>query len=292
MRKVNEITGEILTLKIWIESTEHIYDYTGKISKTIILSEAPGLEYLFRSIKGVFKLIRVSPPMRDGKAIIPIYKPVKSEKKIDYVLKPITLSGEYSVEIGSTSDIINKLYNTMKQILGVRTRLKFENTIISYIVNDIHVVKPTINIDQSKVFTIHTTSPALLSNPYTPTQHIRRFTVNPGVFLWVPYMITKGYLSHDVEEARRAALELEYCLTEHYSTRYRVVFINYNGNREPAIEARVKYIITPRGEDNVEKCREILVKSIYTARVFGIGASRANGFGSISVSYKRPVKDM
>lgn len=267
--------GKILVLKLYIESSDFIYNYTGKLSKTILLTEAPELEYLFKPVKGFFKQVRVSPPISKGKAVIPVYV---SKRVLKYELKPVLLNGEYTVEIGAQPGIVDTLYNRFKQVENAKTRVKFENAIVTYVVKDISVLEPGVSISHGGVVRIETVSPALLPNPLVPSQHVRRFTASPSAILWIPYMMSRGVMSYNQLEAEKAVLELEKCLSEHYSTRHRTVFVSYDGNREPALEVRAKYIITD------QKCRDIIDKTLKVARIYGVGASRANGFGTITLN--------
>ena len=273
------VQGKILVMKVYIDSSDYIYNYTGKLSKTIILTEDPFLEPLFRPVKGFFKQIRVSPPIQDGLAKIPYYEVERdSNGKVNYILKPVMLQGDYIIEVGGSQDIISDLEKTFKKSIGVRTRVKFENLVVSYIINNVFVVEPS--IDLSSLVVLRTVSPALLSNPFVPNQHVRRFTVSPGVLLWIPYMISKDMLSNDVHEVQRAVFKLESCLWEHYSVRQKTVMVNYDNAREPALLVKGKYVISNKDEE----CKEIVREALIAARVYGIGSSRANGFGSIRVS--------
>lgn len=272
------MNGKIVTLRLYLESSDFIYNYTGKISKAILLTEVPELEYTFRAVKGFFKQIRVSPPLSDGAAIVPIYAVRHENVEMNFELKPVLLKGEYVIEVGAPEDVANAIHSRFKQVEGVKTRLKFENAVITYIIEETSFLEPRIDADNG-VFEVKTVSPALLPNPLTPTQHVRRFTANPGTLLWIPYLMSKGVMSYSRQVAERALIELESCLSEHYSTRWRTIFVNYDGNREPALHAKARYIIVGKGD-----CRELARKTLETAIVYGIGASRANGFGSVAVT--------
>ncbi|MEM0292909.1 MAG: CRISPR system precrRNA processing endoribonuclease RAMP protein Cas6, partial [Fervidicoccaceae archaeon] len=89
-------------------------------------------------------------------------------------------------------------------------------------------------------------------------------------------------LSLEPQKIFQALIELESCLAEHYSTKQRTVFINYDNNREPALTAKAKYIVIA----SENKCEEIVKRTLQTARIYGIGASRANGFGTITIETK------
>lgn len=270
------MNGKIITLRLYMESSDFIYNYTGKLSKTILLTEAPELEHVFKPMKGFFKQVRVSPPICGGKAVIPVYDVKLVKGKPTFELKPVALRGEYMIEVGASGDLVDSLYTRFKQAVGLKTRLKFENSLITYIVKDALVVEPRIRIEGGVVGVV-TVSPALIPNPLTPTQHVRRFTASPGALLWVPHMMSRGVLSYNRHDAERTLVELEACLSEHYSTKVRTVFVSYDGSKEPALEVKTKYIIT-----NPE-CREMLERTLTTARIFGVGASRANGFGTITL---------
>ncbi|MFN4046451.1 MAG: hypothetical protein ACK4H7_03840, partial [Acidilobaceae archaeon] len=118
--------GKILVLDVYIESSDFIYNYTGKLSKTIILTEAPSLEPSFRPVKGFYKPLRVSPPISGDRAVIPVYAVRRVNNKRTLDLKPVMLRGEYVIEVGSTEDMIGKLYNAFKDSKGVVSRVKFE----------------------------------------------------------------------------------------------------------------------------------------------------------------------
>ena len=85
--------GKVLVLDLYIESSDFIFNYTGKLSKTIILTEAPLLEYAFRPIKGFFKPLRVSPPIASNEAVAPKYVFAKDDENKKWELKPVKLSG-------------------------------------------------------------------------------------------------------------------------------------------------------------------------------------------------------
>ncbi|MEM4455511.1 MAG: hypothetical protein QXT28_12410 [Thermofilaceae archaeon] len=265
----SSVLGKILELKLRIESSSPLTNFTGKLSKTIVLSEAPHLEYLFKPIKGFFKPLRISPPLREKRAVTPVYTGRAGE------LKPVELSGEYTIEVGSPREIADELRASFEKAVGERTRVKFENVFVKYVVEDVRVVEPHIRVTKKAV--VSTLSPALLPHPLVRSQHIRRFTVSPSTLLWVPFSIASGVYTHDERESIRIIAELERCLAEHYATRQKSVFINYDGNREPALEARAIYLLLDAG------CRELVEKVLYAARIFGIGSSRASGFGSVDV---------
>ncbi len=277
MASNNEVLhGEVLVLHLYIDSSGFVFNYTGKLSKTIILTEVPSLEYAFKPLKGFFKPLRVSPPIGEGGvSVIPTYVLKVDGSSRVWELKPVKFSGEYRIEVGATKDVVSKLYEAFKSSRGVLTRLRFENSLIKYVVNDVEVVRPEVNVS-NKVF-VKTVSPALLPSPLTPTQHVRRFTTSPGVMLYVPLAIANGMYTHNVHNAVKALTTLESCLAEHYATKQRTIFINYDNRREPALLANAKYMLIKN------ECRDQINEVLYAARVFGIGASRASGFGSIEI---------
>lgn len=267
--------GKILALKLYIESSDFIYNYTGKISKAILLTEAPSLEYLFKPMKGFYKPLRVSPPIHGNRAVIPTYIIRREHESRSFYLEPVKLNGEYVVEVGSTNEIVDRLYNVFKASEGLKTRIKFENTIVGYVVSEVRVFKPEVRVSSAVI--IKTLSPALLPNPFIPSQHVRKFTASPSTLLWVPHAIANGVSSHSTNEVIKALVLLESCLAEHYAIKFKVVFINYDNKREPALDVKAKYLLIN------QMCKEQLEKTLCAARIFGVGASRASGFGSIEV---------
>lgn len=280
------VNGKVLVLRVYMESSDYIYDYTGKISKVIVLTEVPELEYMFKPIKGFFKPLRISPPIETGKAVFPYYERKVEEGKVTFNLKPVLLKGKYFIEFGGPNHLIDQVVKSFKNSVNVRTRIKFENALINYVIEDVEVFEPNIEvIDKVEVSSI---SPSILSNPYTPDQRIRRFSTSPSVVLWIPYLISKGVYSHSGEVYEKL-LDLERCLSEHYSTKHNVIFINYGQRREPAMLINAKYVVSSK----YPTCRDIVKTALNSARIYGIGASRASGFGSVVVGksgWRREVK--
>lgn len=278
------VDGKVVVLRIYMESSNYIYNYTGKITKSILLTEVPELEHLFKPSKGYFKQLRVSPPLNADGAVFTSYEVKYSNGKVVYDLRPVMLGGEYVVEVGAPTSIADTVYSRFKQVVGVRTRLKFENTILTYLVEDVRVDELRIQLKNPSYVVIKSLSPALLPNPLVPNQQVRRFTTSPGVLLWIPRMMSEGFLTSRSEDVRRRYLELEECLSEHYSTKHKIVFINYDNNREPAVMVKAKYIVVAGDCETKAWCVELLEKTLTAARTYGVGASRANGFGTITVS--------
>jgi hypothetical protein len=234
------------------------------------------LQPLFRPIKGFFKLIRISPLIKNGVALTPFFETKRESNGVTYELKPLELGGDCVFEVGSTSDIVSLALSRLKQIQGIRTRIKFEGSIIEYIVEDISSEDFSLKLGDRVA--IKSVSPTLLTNPYVADQHIRRFTINPTVLLWVPYLISQRKYSVS-EEASKAAKLLESCLVEHYVSSMRVIHIPYDGQREPALHFRAKYIVLCHEREK----NDMLTRILEVARVLGVGASRANGFGTIQI---------
>lgn len=273
---MNNLDLKVLRVKVTVTSTDFIYNYTGKIVKTILLTEVPELQPAFKAIKGFFKLIRVSPFIRDGNVETPVFERKHLGTKISYEFKPIKLSGNYIFEIGSTFDVISRAFKSFRQLQGIKTRLKFENAIIEYIVEDVEVEDFRISLDNNYIRII-TISPTLLPTPYSATQHVRRFTISPAIVLWIPCLISQGMYSVTNGAVNKVINLLETCLVEHYSSQIKVMHIPYDGRREPALHFRTKYIILCSEQEK----KEILKRTFKVARVLGIGASRTNGFGTI-----------
>lgn len=274
---MGDLDLKILRVKLTASSNDFIYNYTGKIAKTILLTEVPELQAAFKPIKGFFKLIRVSPFIKDGSVATPLFEVKRVGGKTTYELKPLTLSGSYIFEVGSTSDGISLVLNKLRQAQGVRTRLKFENAIIEYTIEDFVMEDPTVTLGDYAI--IKSISPALLPTPYVATQHIRRFTISPATLLWIPYLISQKVYSVTEDVMYKAVKLLETCLVEHYSSVARAVHVPFDGRREPTLHFKAKYIVLCSEQEK----REMLMKTLTIARALGVGASRANGFGTVQI---------
>ncbi|MEM4487961.1 MAG: hypothetical protein QXK88_04045 [Desulfurococcaceae archaeon] len=229
--------------------------------------------------------------MNNGRAVVPVYVVRATNGGFTYDLVPAMLKGYYTVEVGAPSNVADALYCRFKQIVGVRTRLKFENTVVMYVVESVVVEEPRIQLRDASYVVIKTVSPAILPNPLVPNQQVKRFTASPGVMLWVPRMISYGVLTGTGNDTPRSYLEQEECLAEHYSTRLKAVFVNYDNNRESALTAKAKYILVARGYETRARRIELLEKTLTAAKTYGIGASRANGFGTITAEKQNhPIK--
>ena len=272
---MNDLDIKVLKVKITATSTDFIYNYSGKIVKTILLTEVPEIQPAFRPVKGFFKLIRISPLIKGETTVTPVFERKCTNTGVSYELKPIQLSGSYMFEVGSTSDIISRTLNNLRQAQGVKTRLKFENAIIEYVIEDVEVEDFNISLDNH--IRVVTLSPALLPTPYLATQHVRRFTISPAVVFWIPYLMMQGTYSVTDDAVNRAVRLLETCIAEHYSSQIKVIHIPYDGRREPTLHFRAKYIILSSDQEK----KKTLAKILKVARVLGIGASRTNGFGTI-----------
>lgn len=276
---MNDVEFKILKVKATISSSDHVYNYTGKIAKTILLAEVPELQAIFRPVKGFFKMIRVSPLIKDGSVATPTFETRRVNSGVVYEIKPLPLSGTYTFEIGSTSENISLIFNKLKRIQGDKTRLKFENAIVSYTIEDVSIEDPNVTLSKlGKYVIIKSVSPALLTTPYMATQHIRRFTITPTILLWVPYLISQNTYSVTEEIVHKAAKLLETSFVEHYSSRTKVMHISYDGKREPALYFKAKYIVL-----RLDQEEKTLIKILRIARALGVGASRANGFGTVHI---------
>ncbi|MEM0204421.1 MAG: hypothetical protein QXP86_03510 [Nitrososphaerota archaeon] len=271
---------EILKVKVTASSTDFIYNYTGKVTKAILLTEVPELQTVFRPVKGFFKIIRVSPLIKDGSVTTPFFEAKRINGKIVYELRPLLLSGNYTFEVGSTSDNVSRIFSKFNKVQGIRTRLKFENTVIEYTIEDVAVESP--NMALGKYVIIKSISPALLPTPYVATQQVRRFTITPAILLWVPYLISQQTYTVTEDLVYKAVKLLETSFVEHYSSLAKVMHVLYDGRREPALHFRAKYIVLCSDQERMETLARILM----VARTLGVGASRANGFGTVQISQK------
>lgn len=264
----------LVVVRANIESREPLGDYTGKVSKTILLSEVPELEPAFRPVKGVFKPIRVSPPLELGSmaAVYPTYSR-------DGALVPVKLSGEYAIEVGCERRVAEAVVSRLSKVVGIPTRIKFGGSMLLYKITGVEVKE--VRVEMGDTFVITIASPALLSDPFKVNQQVKRFSVSPSIVLWIPMLLSKSVFTPSHSDIEEAVHFLESALTEHYASHTRATLTAYSGKRVAGLSGRVKYILVDRS-----KRREV-EEILRTARVLGVGSSRASGFGTVYVTASR-----
>ncbi|MUM65957.1 CRISPR system precrRNA processing endoribonuclease RAMP protein Cas6 [Acidianus infernus] len=232
-------------------------NFTGKISKIVVLTELPELEVLFRPTKGFFKPIHVSPPI-NKEAVYPYYE--------RGVLKEVPLDGEYKIRVGLPNELSKGFEEKVKGDLGVRTRIKVEGGLLEFVIERIE--KDTFNFGNRVKLCF---SPTLLANPFITNRDYRKFFPSPSAVFWIPYALMKNKNNLTPQELA----EIESRITESWKTRIKTIWIPYDNGKEPVMIGKVEYRLL-KNDDETRKLVE-------TALIIGVGSSRASGFGHVEL---------
>jgi hypothetical protein len=230
-------------------------NFSGKISKTILLMSYPELQPFFQPLKGIIKPIHVSPLM-NGEALYAYYD--------RGVLKSPEISGNYSVIVGGPSEFIEEMKGSLKKDVeeNVRSKLKIDDKLLIAQVLSVENYSPRFDKRVKVCF-----SPTLLSNPYLVNRDFRRFLPSPSATFWIPYAMLKG----KDRLSPRDLIELERGITETWKTFLRTRWIVYDGKKEPVLTGKVEYQILD----------DEMMDVFRTAFMLGVGASRSAGFGHV-----------
>lgn len=235
-------------------------NFTGKISKTILLFELQYLQPMFQPHKGFIKPIHVSPLMDEkGSPVFAYYQ--------KGVLKGANINGVFKFKVGAPKELAEELMKKFKEDVGVRNRTKFEDELLEFTVVDVKEDQ----YDLPKRFKL-CFSPTLLSHPLLINRELRKFLPTPSAVFWIPYSLLKG----QTNVGKNDVLELEEGIVETWKNRLKTIWIPYNENKEPVLVGKVEYTIL----------REDLRKVVETALIMGVGASRASGFGHVELCNK------
>ncbi len=275
-----------------IGSNTSIYEYTGKLIKTLAYAVMPELASV-RGIKGVLSPLVISPPFTIekneedlGEPVIPIYEKaktdeVKDNKKVMWNLKPVNLNGEYIVHLGGDEHLVSTIIkNWMK--LTTPLAIKVGDAIVMYKIEKIidatkQIIEKTNNL--SNKVRIYLKSPAQLFNVFAPTK-LPKFTPNSVELLMTPYMFANSIYTIDYTTLTNAAQVLGQLVETWYSIKtLKSVMIPFKGKREVALSGHVTYIVEATNEKTLKSIRETLA----TAEIVGVGRSRQNGFGTTIV---------
>lgn len=235
-------------------------NFTGKISKTVLLFEMPDLQPMFQPYKGFLKPIHVSPLIDEhGSPVFPYYHKGS--------LKGTDINGTFKFKVGVPHELAEVLFEKFKEDVGVRNRTKFENELLEFVIVDVKEDRYTLPKRFKLCF-----SPSLLIHPLLVNRDIRKFLPTPSAVFWVPYSLLRG----DTNVSKEEVLSLEEGIVETWKNRLKTIWIPYDGNKEPVLIGKVEYIVL----------KEDLMKVVETALIMGVGASRASGFGHVEICDK------
>ncbi len=273
-----------------IESSTTIYDYTGRLVKTLVYALMPELASI-HSVKGVLTPLAISPPFTVkgdaelGEPVTPVYEGIVEEsdgkKRVVWELRPVELNGEYVVHIGGEEHIASAV---AKRLSGLTTPLavKVENAIVKYKVEKVVDVTSGIEEKVSSIsgrVRVYLKSPAQVFNVFAPTR-LPKFTPSAPELLMTPYMLANNTQTIDYSTLASAAQTLGQLVETWYSIRtLKPVMVPFKGKREVALAGHVTYIIEARNEKTLKAIKDTLA----AAEAVGVGRSRQNGFGTTVV---------
>lgn len=282
----------VARISIIARSRGFISDFTGKLSKSIVMLTAPELEDLFKPDKQRFKLVHITPPIDivTGQALFPCVR--------GSAIVPVRLQGRYVIVFAADKKSVDKLCSGFLETGPKMQKLDFRGVEVEFFIEGIEVSEPeipSIDVLPGSVIYIRFVSPALLPDPFKPRQRVRRFFPTPGILFFVPAMIAAGFEklnSRDQalrEQVLRYVALLEEVLFELHTSlpRLRVVKIVYEGRVEPALIGEIGFAVNP----DVEREKlEFLARVLATAQCLGVGAARASGFGHIEIDISRAAR--
>ena len=270
-----------------IDSSTPIYDYTGRIVKTLVYALMPELASV-RGVKGVLSSLIISPPFTIarsegdlGEPVIPVYERRRVQEdggKVVWDLKPVRLSGEYIVHIGGEEHIASAIVKRLSE-LTTPLAIKVGNAIVKYKVEKVIDVTKSI-IDKANGISnrvrIYLKSPAQIFNVFAPSK-LPKFTPSAVELLMTPYMLANNIYTIDYTTLTNASQVLGQLVETWYSLKtLKPIMVPFKGKKEATLGGHVTYIVEATNEMTINALREVLVAT----EIVGIGRSRQNGFGT------------
>jgi len=280
----HEFTG--LRVILEIHTDKPFYDYTGRITKTLIYALVPELR-IYHGVKGILSPIMISPPYTLGKnenslgeSVIPIFKE-KNNGENKWELKPINLDGEYIFHIGTYSDLAEKISRALDS-MKTPISIKIGEHIIFYKIEKITNITKNIIEKISSLnnrVRLYLKSPAQIFNVYHPTR-LPKFSPTAVEVLMTPFMLSNNTYTITHQVLIEASTILGNLVETWYSLRtLKPLMVPFKGKRESALTGYITYI----NETNNKKILEKIQETLIVAEIMGIGRSRQNGFGTVIV---------
>jgi hypothetical protein len=271
-----------------VEADGSFYEYTGRLTKTLILALCRDLR-IFHGVKGIVSPIHISPLFTMGRRELELGEPVTPQyirKDNELILKPIKLEGEYIVHVGGEAGLVEKIRVSLGKING-KLMLKFHDNIVSFTLEKIEDYTNNImekHLESDRV-TLYLKAPSLIYNIYTPSR-LPKFTPTAIEVLMTPYMLSKGILTLTPETVLEAGKILGLLVETYYSLKtLKPIMIPFKEKREAALTGKITYIIDTKDKNKKKQIEKIL----QTTEITGIGESRLNGFGTTTWTQKTNI---
>ena len=260
--------------------------FTGKVVKSLLIQANPSIEEVF-SGRYTPKPIHVSTLIRiDGSSRrVYLWKRYGSKQELTMRLGTGQTTMFY---IGFTEDIAHKVINALMNLNDIEL-FNAKWSLIEYGVEKYSLpaehIPGQFSIDNAVAIKVEFRTPTLLLDPYKTSKY-KRFLPLPGIVF-----------SYNVGDLLRMERNRDYIetinllnavLNETYSALETVkpIMYIYEGKGYPAITGYIKYMID---WDLVEKtgAQKLLENIIVHASIMGVGTSRANGFGHVTIKIIR-----
>ncbi len=267
-----------------ITSSNHFYDYTGILTKTLVYTLNKEVA-LLHGVRGILQPLLISPPFTLGKKdleigelVAPVYTKDENGK---WQLSPLLLDGEYIVHIGGESRIVKSIENSLNSFRETLS-IKIENSIFRFKIEKVEDV--TNKIIKNRValpgkVKVYLKSPAMIFNVFATTK-LPKFSVSAVEVLMTPYMFSKNAYTMNYNVLLEASRLLGLLVETWYSIKTAVpIMIPFKGKREVAMSGYITYLIDTNNKEKLEEIAGILS----LAEILGIGKARQNGFGTVVV---------
>ncbi len=262
--------------------------FTGKVVKSLLIKANPVLEEVF-SGKYSPKPIHLSTFARvvDGKMIF-MWK--KSGVDEDVSMR-LGMGQEAMFYIGFTEDVAHQVMDALSNLDGVEL-FNVKWVLVEYGIECYKLPSKDIpvryRLDNIEAVKVEFRTPTLLLDPYKKTRY-RRFLPLPGiVFSYNIGDLLRMERSRDYIETVDLVNAL---LNETYSaleTTKTVMYI-YEGKRLPGITGYVKYMIDWSLVDKLD-AKLFLENLLLHTKIMGVGTSRANGFGHVTIRFIEKIE--
>ncbi len=272
-------------VKVWAVITPSDYSplpaFTGKFVKSLLIEANPKIKTIFES-RIQPKPISISTLYRivNGKRI---YLWKIAGKNTRFQAKP---GVRYYFEIGFSEDVLTIVNDTILNIDGVKLLdAKWYLVEVEFEIHKLPVKEEGFlnkySIEGKKSVKIEFRTPALLLDPYKKTR-VKRFLPLPGIVF-----------SYNIGELLRLGRGKEYFgsiilvnsilnETYHILNTVKPILYVYEGKELPGLTGFAKYMI----DHELVKATDsklFLENILLHASIMGVGTSRANGFGNVTI---------
>ncbi len=266
-----------------VETDDLLTDFTGRLTKTLAMVACKEAT-LFHGMRGILSPFHVSPimslgkkPWEVGNAVTPYYEWDKESK--EWKLIPVKFNNEeHMVHVGGVSALVDCIERGLDK-LKPQIALRFNNTVVRFKIEDVEDATNDIlgkELNKNKV-TIYFKGPSKFFNPYIPTKLPLLFPKALDVLIG-PYLALRGSTTVSPSDILEAMRILGLLIEAHYSIRNiepRVV--PFKNKKEVGIVGKVTYIVDTNKPEMLKRIEMVL----NAAEIYGVGESRANGFGTI-----------